>query len=208
MLPTSGLFIPLYNKSIVQYIQDRGDEIPSPGVLIIICTIKASWGIQIYVPFQLQIGILVFIILGLCWWRDPGTVTRFSRTFALLSAASRGKVELIIEHYRVARCCRDQTQHPFTPPRLKKKRSHGGEPLDLVLLLQRHTSSLKGRGIKGWDEAAACSAALRSVLPHASPWLFKGEPCCRCLGCGTVVICLMRLMAPSITWWSRDSEQR
>lgn len=29
MLPTSGLFIPLYNISIVQYMQNRGDEIPS-----------------------------------------------------------------------------------------------------------------------------------------------------------------------------------
>lgn len=49
-------------------------------------------------------------------------MTRFSRTSALLSAASRGKVELIIEHYRAARCCRNQTQHPFTSFKFKKKK--------------------------------------------------------------------------------------
>lgn len=129
-------------------------------------------------PDSFSSNLRMFSLLELCRWLNPSTVTRFSRTSALLSAASRGKVELIIEHYRAARCCRDQTQHPFTSFKLKKKKkSWGWEPLDPVLLLRQHMSWLRGPGITGWEEAAACSADPRSVHTHASPWLFKGDPC-------------------------------
>lgn len=52
---------------------------------------------------------------------------------------------------------------------------------------------LRGRGIKVWEEAAACSADLKCVLTHTSPWLLKV----------THAVCVGSVTAPASGLWCR-----